>query len=101
MGEFNLGLPAAAVLAAVAEGGACVLDVDTPTARSILEYNWEKLIAKVPTERPLELRLVSIWVSLGSLDAVERQLAPLRSQATSDIEWALTSNSFDFTVLNE
>ncbi|CAK0836571.1 unnamed protein product [Prorocentrum cordatum] len=61
---------------------------------------------------------VAVWVTLPSLDDIvernkasleaetsdgadlERRLAPLRSQATQDAEWALTSGAFDFTVLN-
>lgn len=117
--QVDLGLPATAVLDAAMAGGACILDVDMPTARSILNYRWEAALAAAAPDRKLELRVVSVWVSLSSLDAVvernrvrlqdalksssvvTRQLVSLRSQATSDIEWAITSGSFDFTIINE
>jgi len=116
---IDLGLPALAVLAAAAEKGACVLDVDPPTARTLLSYTWDRALATASPDEKLELRFVTVWVSLSTLDAVmernrerlsaslgtasavDRQVAPLRAQATSDIEWALTSGSFDFTVINE
>merc|ERR1739848_804739 len=83
----------------------------------LLSYNWQKALAGTD----LQLRLVGVWVCLPSLDTVlernrkrlesgptqmtasmlDQQLTPLRSQATSDTEWALTSGSFDFTVVNE
>jgi len=119
--QINLGLPAATVISAAKDGGACLLDVDPPTARMLLEYRWDKALAALSPDEEYELSFVSIWVSLPSIDAViarnrkrleaaaprstasaiERQLAPLRAQATSDIEWAVMSGRFDFTVLNE
>mmetsp|Transcript_89991 Transcript_89991/g.226356 ORF Transcript_89991/g.226356 Transcript_89991/m.226356 type:complete len:545 (-) Transcript_89991:211-1845(-) len=119
--QIDVGLPAATVIAAAKDGGACVLDVDQPTARMLLDYHWDRALAALSPDEEFELSFVSIWVSLPSIDAViernrgcleaaapnssksaiERQLAPLRAQATSDIEWAVTSGRFDFTVLNE
>mmetsp|Transcript_46961 Transcript_46961/g.102137 ORF Transcript_46961/g.102137 Transcript_46961/m.102137 type:complete len:536 (+) Transcript_46961:57-1664(+) len=116
--QLSLGLPVAAVLDA-AEAGACVLDVDPPTARMLLQCDWEAELDRCSPDIKLELRVVAIWVSLSSLDAIElrnqrcleaagmtsldvaRQLKPMRSQAAKDIEWAVTSGNFDFTVLNE
>jgi len=114
-----VGLTAASILNAATKKGACVLDVDPPTARALLGCDWSRALSAAAPSRKIELCLVTVWVSLPSLDAivernrdrlqaslnntsvVERQLAPLRAQATSDIEWALTSGGFDFTVINE
>lgn len=119
--QLDLGLPALAVPLAAAEKGACVLDVDPPTARNLLGYNWKKALTAAFPEAKMELRVVAVWVTLNTLDeivernrkrleanmvtpataAVDRQVAPLRSQATTDMEWALTSGCFDFTIINE
>lgn len=119
--QVSVGLEAKSVLRAAKKSGACLLDVDPPTARALLSYNWEATIeAMVPKGVVVpELRVVSVWVSLPTLNdvvqrnrermeaaipaggpVVEKQLAGLRSQATTDMEWALTSECFDFTVLN-
>jgi len=116
--RFSVGLPAMAVVGAALEAEACVLDVDPPTARTLLGYDWSRALAAASPDERLELRMVAVWVTLPSLDDIvernkasleaetsdgadlERRLAPLRSQATQDAEWALTSGAFDFTVLN-
>jgi len=118
--QVNIGLPALSVITAAKEG-ACLLDVDPPTARALLSYDWSRALAAVYPGEDVELKFVSVWVSLSSLDAiiernrrrmqadapgsgaavVERQLAPLRSQASADCEWMLTSGCFDFTLINE
>jgi len=120
--QIGLGLPAVDVLAAAMEGRACVLDVDPPTARLMLEYNWERAMAAIESVDgvAVEVRLVAVWVTLPSLDAImernkanieasgsvsestlQKQLKPLRKQATADIEWALTSGSFEWTIMNQ
>lgn len=135
--QIGYGLPASAVIEAAesaarsaAEGegggkgkGACVLDVDAPTAKALLNYDWEAALAPYEEYRGerLEIRLISVWVCLPNLDMViernrqrilkesgsistsmvEQQLRPLRAQAASDTEWALTEGNFDFTLLNE
>lgn len=121
--QMSLGLEALSVLASAAENRACVLDVDPPTARLLLGYNWDRALEAVAAAegKAVEVRLVTVWVSLPTLDgimernranikasspsisesAVKKQLAPLRAQATTDIEWALTSGDFEFTVINE
>ncbi|CAE8615726.1 unnamed protein product [Polarella glacialis] len=116
--QIDLGLPAMAVLQAAA-AGACVLDVDPPTARTLLGYPWQTLFNDAFPGRKVELRVIAVWVSLKTLDnvmernrvrleaqglstaAAQKQLKLLRTQATSDIEWALTSGNFDFTIFNE
>lgn len=115
--EVEVGLPAMSVLA-TAQNGACILDVDPPTARYILAYNFEPALSAAFPEKKTELRIVTVWVSMQSLDAIMQrnrrwlesqglegelltdQLKALRSQVTSDMEWALT-NGLDFTVLND
>jgi len=116
--QVKLGIPAAAILTKAVAGHACILDVDPPTARALLSYNWAGAFASFfPGERA-SLQLVGVWVSLKTLDdivarnretlsrsklttsSIEKQLSLLRSQASMDIEWALTSGSFDFTVIN-
>lgn len=114
--EVEVGLPAMSVLA-TAQNGACILDVDPATARYILAYNFEPALSAAFPEKKTELRIVTVWVSMQSLDAIMQrnrrrlesqglegeltdQLKALRSQVTSDMEWALT-NGLDFTVLND
>jgi len=120
--QVSLGLPMSAVLDAVLQApggdGACVLDVDPVSARAILSYNWASALASLGSTT--EFRFVPVWVCAPSLDVlisrnrerltstsssappsmVEMRLKPLRSQAISDTEWALTSGGFDFTVVN-
>eukprot|EP00439_Symbiodinium_sp_Y106_P065158 s616_g10.t1 len=99
--------------------GACVLDVDPPTARNILSYDWARALKAAYPSKQVELRLVTVWVTMKTLDdildrnqrrleaqglldsVVRKQLGPLRAQVTSDLEWALTSGKIDFTVINE
>ena len=115
---MEVGLPAMSVLATAEEHGACVLDVDPPTARFILAYSFDRALSAAFPGTKTELRLVTVWVSMQSLDdimernrrrleeqglgseMIEGQLKSLRAQVTSDMEWALTSG-LDFTVLNE
>ncbi|CAE7034283.1 NMT1 [Symbiodinium natans] len=117
--EVDVGLPAMSVLASVQEFGACILDVDPPTARNILSYDWARALKAAYPSKKVELRLVTVWVSMKNLDdildrnqrrweaqglldsVVRQQLGPLRAQVTSDMEWALTSGKIDFTVINE
>eukprot|EP00929_Paragymnodinium_shiwhaense_P007576 TRINITY_DN111491_c0_g1_i1.p1 TRINITY_DN111491_c0_g1~~TRINITY_DN111491_c0_g1_i1.p1 ORF type:complete len:575 (+),score=59.40 TRINITY_DN111491_c0_g1_i1:77-1726(+) len=110
--------------------GACIIDADPFMARSLLSYNWEEMLPKWASahneegNERIELRLITVWVSTPSFDvlvernrkslmesesgldsaegkeAVGQQLKALRNQATADTEWALTSGSFDFTVVN-
>ena len=49
--------------------GACILDVDPPTARYILSYNFEPAVSAVFPETKTELRIVTVWVSMQTLDA--------------------------------
>jgi len=97
--QISLGLPAMSVLAAAVEGGACILDVDPATAKMLLRYNWDRAVAAVHPDKKAELRLVTVWVSLESLDdilernrsrleaqgldppVVQNQMEPLRKQA--------------------
>lgn len=118
--QLSIGLPAMEIISkAASEKQACILDVDTTTARNLLGYDWEMALSAASSEERLELRLISVWVSLPSLnaivernrqnleagdvgeEAIERQLKPLRKQVTFDMEWALTSGAFEFTVFNE
>ncbi|CAK9086442.1 Guanylate kinase (GMP kinase) [Durusdinium trenchii] len=116
--EVELGLPAMSVLSTAQEHGACILDVDPPTARFILSYSFDRALSAAFPEKKTEMRLVTVWVSMQSLDdimernrrrleekgldseMIQEQLKSLRAQVTSDMEWALT-NSLDFTVINE
>lgn len=117
--EVDVGLPAMSVLASVQDTGACVLDVDPPTARNILSYDWARALKAAYPSKQVELRLVTVWVTMKTLDdildrnqcrleaqglldsVIRKQLGPLRAQVTSDMEWALTSGKIDFTVINE
>lgn len=119
--QIGLGLPALNVLTAAERNGACVLDVDAPTARALLSYPWEERLQPfIAPDSRVEMRFVTVWVTLPLDDIVERsrvllekntpggfsktimqrQLALVRSQAAADTEWALVSGSFDFTVKN-
>eukprot|EP00434_Breviolum_minutum_P022810 symbB.v1.2.020126.t1/scaffold1676.1/size106311/3 len=108
--EVEVGLPAMSVLATAQKNGACILDVDPPTARYILSYNFEPAVSAVFPETKTELRIVTVWVSMRTLDEImHRNRTRLESQGisegeildvTSDMEWALTSG-LDFTILNE
>ena len=106
------------VLLAAKEQGACILDVDPPTARYILAYSFDRALGVAFSGKKTELRLVTVWISLPSLDAImarnaarleaqglgeemiRDQLKLLRKQVTSDMEWALTSG-LDFTIFNQ
>lgn len=117
--QINIGLPALSVLAAALESGACVLDVDPTTAQALLQYDWTTALYDAFPDKRMEIRLVSVWISLPSLDSIvernkvqleaqqideaiiKKQLALVRAQSSADMEWALTSGSFDFTVFNE
>lgn len=48
--------------------GACILDVDPATARYILAYNFEPALSAAFPEKKTELRIVTVWVSMQSLD---------------------------------
>lgn len=116
---INIGLPALSVLASALESGACILDVDPTTARALLEYDWPTALYDAFPDRRMEIRLVSVWISLPSLDSImernqvrlqaqrideallKKQLSLVRAQSSADMEWALTSGAFDFTVFNE
>jgi len=124
--QVDFGLPAASVIATVKEAGVCLLDVDPPTARQLLEYRWDRPLEALAPGEDVELAFVCVWVSVNSIDtvvernraqlqmngtgaaggaeaddALEKQLASIRRQATADMEWALTSGRFDFTIVNE
>mmetsp|Transcript_35397 Transcript_35397/g.64811 ORF Transcript_35397/g.64811 Transcript_35397/m.64811 type:complete len:448 (-) Transcript_35397:64-1407(-) len=104
--EARCGITAASIVETARQAGACVLDVDTTCARQLLENSWASNEAGLEANE--EVRIIAVWVSLATVDKlVESKSDPdkdpdeYRREVLADMEWALTTGHFDFTVVVE
>jgi len=104
------GVTARSIVEVAKKAGACVLDVDSREARELLERDWTATVPTGILDEGEEFRVVSVWVSLPTVDEIVQRRVPLepttdprllRRSTLSDMEWALTSGHFDFTVINK